>query len=42
MGFPDLRIIVIPHPLGGIDPAEVIAKVPEAAAQVSKLMGAEA
>lgn len=42
MGFPDLRIITIQHPLGGIDPAEVLAKVPDAAGQVSKLMDAEA
>lgn len=42
MGFPDLRIIVIQHPLGGIDPSEVLAKVPDAATQVSTLMGADA
>ena len=39
MGYPDLRIVVIQHPLGGIEPAEVLAKVPDAAASVGKLMG---
>ena len=40
MGFPDLRIISIEHPLGGIEPEEVLRKVPDAAAAVSDLMGA--
>jgi len=39
MGFPDLRIIVIDHPLGGIEPEEVLAKVAGAATSVSELMG---
>lgn len=41
MGYPDLRIIVIEHPLGGIEPDEVLAKVPDAAASVSRLMGVD-
>ena len=40
MGFPDLRLIAIEHPLGGIEPDEVMAKVPGAAGQVGTLMGA--
>jgi hypothetical protein len=41
MGFPDLRIITIEHPLGGIDPEEVLKKVPDAASSVGSLMGAD-
>lgn len=41
MGYPDLRIVVIEHPLGGIEPDEVLAKVPDAAAAVSSLMGVD-
>lgn len=41
MGFPGLRIITIQHPLGGIDPEEVLAKVPDAASAVSMLMGVD-
>jgi len=39
MGFPDLRMIVIPHPLGGIPPEEVLAKVPAAADAVGERFG---
>lgn len=42
MGFPDLRIITIEHPLGGIEPAEVLEKVTGAAGQVSQIMDADA
>ena len=41
MGYPDLRIVGIQHPLGGIDPDEVLANVPGAAAAVSSLMGVD-
>jgi hypothetical protein len=30
MGFPDLRIVVVPHPLGGIPAEEALKKAPEA------------
>jgi hypothetical protein len=39
MGYPGLRIIVIPHPLGGIPPEEALAKVPDAVSAVTDLMG---
>ena len=39
MGYPALRLIVIPHPLGGIPPEEVLAKVPDAVSAVTGLMG---
>lgn len=38
MGFPELRIITIQHPLGGISPEEVLQKVPDASTAVSELM----
>jgi len=36
MGFPDLDLVVIEHPLGGIDPAEVRDKAAEAATTVAR------
>jgi len=39
MGFPDLRILVIQHPLGGIPPEEVLQKIPDAVDEVSELLG---
>ena len=39
MGYPDLRILVIQHPLGGIPPEEVLQKVPGAVSDVTQLMG---
>ncbi len=39
MGHPDLHIITIQHPLGGIEPDEVLLKVPGAVADVSSSMG---
>ena len=39
MGYPDLRILVIQHPLGGIPPEEVMQKVPGAVAIVSQIAG---
>lgn len=35
MGYPDLRIIVVPHPLGGIPQDLVLEKVPEAVEAVA-------
>ena len=42
MGVPDLRIVTIPHPLGGIPPEEALAKVEGAAATVVQLFRGEA
>lgn len=42
MGFPDLRILVVQHPLGGIPPEEVLQKIPDAVAGVSELLGMNA
>ncbi|MDH4144045.1 MAG: hypothetical protein OEY23_02635 [Acidimicrobiia bacterium] len=39
MGCPDLNVVVIEHPLGGIDPAEVKAKAVEAASLVAERLG---
>ena len=30
MGYPELRIVVVPHPLGGISQDLVLAKAPDA------------
>lgn len=39
MGYPDLRILVIQHPLGGIPPEDVLQKVPGAVETVSQIAG---
>jgi hypothetical protein len=41
MGYPDLRIVTIPHPLGGIAPADAVAKADDAAATVARLFRGE-
>ncbi len=41
MGFPDLRIITIQHPLGGITPAEAEAKAVGTIDQVVRLITGE-
>ena len=37
MGFPDLRIFTITHPLGGVPESAALAKVEGAAASVAEL-----
>jgi hypothetical protein len=39
MGCPDLNVVVVEHPLGGIDPAEVREKAAVAAALVAERLG---
>ena len=41
MGYPDLRIIVIQHPLGGIPVEEVMQKIPGAVSDVSQFIGVD-
>jgi hypothetical protein len=38
-GVPDLRLVVIPHPLGGIELAGVMARADAALPQVLELIG---
>ena len=33
MGFPSLRLVVVPHPLGGISVERALEKVPDAVEQ---------
>ena len=40
MGHPDLAVVVVPHPLGGIEPDEVLAKVEAAARAVVDVVAA--
>ena len=40
MGYPGLAVVVVPHPLGGIDPQQVQAKVAAAADAVVELVQA--
>jgi len=39
MGMPDLAVVVIAHPLGGIEPDEVRKKAEGAVASVVELLG---
>ena len=39
MGMPNLAVAVIEHPLGGIDPDEVVAKARGVLADVLELLG---
>lgn len=40
MGLPDLRIVVIPAPLGGISPDEALTKVQAALETVAEMFNA--
>lgn len=40
MGHPDLAVVVVAHPLGGVDPDEVLAKVAAAARAVVDVVAA--
>lgn len=33
MGYPSLRLVIVPHPLGGISPEQALDKVPDAVEQ---------
>ena len=41
MGYPDLRLLVIPHPLGGIPEAEALMKTDAALEQLVRFFGIE-
>jgi hypothetical protein len=39
MGRPDLRVVLVPHPIGGIPAEEAAAKAPAAAQAIPALFG---
>ena len=41
MGYPDLRLLVIPHPLGGIPEVEALLKTDAALKQLVRFFGIE-
>ena len=41
MGHPDLAVVIVEHPLGGIEPEEVRAKAAVAAAAIVERFGAK-